>query len=90
MECPFIKAAFHRSGFSSSGFFIESTISSSFQNCKQNVCSTSTSKVIDDFVGVTLSNPSLTTHLSGASPACQEPPMVECLFIEAAFHQKLL
>jgi hypothetical protein len=22
------------------------------------------------------SNPSLTTHLSGASPACQEPPVV--------------
>ena len=41
----------HRSGFSSNGFFIECKVSSSFQNCKQNFCSTSTSKVIDDLVG---------------------------------------
>jgi hypothetical protein len=39
----FIEAAFHRMAFSSS-----------FQNCKQNFCSTSTSKVNDDLVGVTL------------------------------------
>jgi hypothetical protein len=45
---------FHRNGFSTNGLFIECTISSSFQNCKQNLCSTSTSKVIDDLVGVTL------------------------------------
>ncbi len=50
----FIETGFHRNGFSSNGFFIECTISSSFQNCKLNFCSTSTSKVIDDLVRVTL------------------------------------
>ncbi len=50
----FIEAPFHRKGFSSNGLFIKCTISSSFQNCKQNFCSTSASKVIDDLVRVTL------------------------------------
>jgi hypothetical protein len=50
-----IKAAFHRMSFSSNGrHFIECTNSSNFQNCKQNFCSTSTSKVINDLVRVTL------------------------------------
>jgi hypothetical protein len=47
-------ASFLRSGFSSNGFFIKweafhrmHTISSNFQNCKQNFCNTSTSKVIN-------------------------------------------
>jgi hypothetical protein len=54
VECLFIKVPFHQNGFSSNGLFIECTIVSSFQNCKQNFCSTSASKVIDDLVRVTL------------------------------------
>jgi hypothetical protein len=51
----FDEAAFHQSRFSSNGrHFIECTISLNFQNCKQNLCSTSTSKVINDLVRVTL------------------------------------
>jgi hypothetical protein len=34
--------------------FIKDTIVSNFQNCKQNFCSTSTTKVIDDLVRVTI------------------------------------
>jgi hypothetical protein len=45
---------FHQNGFSSNGLFIKSTTVSNFQNCKQNFCSTSASKVIDDLGGVTL------------------------------------
>jgi hypothetical protein len=54
VECLFIEAPFHRSGFSSNNLFIECTISCNFQNCKQNFCSASTSKVIDDLVRVTI------------------------------------
>jgi hypothetical protein len=50
----FIKAPFHQNGIPSNGLFIECTIVSNFQNCEQNFCSTSASKVIDDLVGVTL------------------------------------
>jgi hypothetical protein len=52
VECLFIEAPFHRNGFSLNGLFIECKIISNFQNCKQNFCSTSASKVIDDLVGV--------------------------------------
>jgi hypothetical protein len=45
----FIKAPFHQMAFSSN-----TQISCSFQNCNQNFCRTSTSKVIDDLVRVTL------------------------------------
>jgi hypothetical protein len=54
VKCLFIKAPFHQNGFSWNGLFIEYTIVSNFQNCKQNFCSTSASKLIDDLVGVTL------------------------------------
>jgi hypothetical protein len=46
----FIEAPFQWSGFSSNGLFIGCTIVCNFQNCKQNFCSTSASKVIDDLV----------------------------------------
>jgi hypothetical protein len=43
-------APFHQSAFFIEWLFIECTISSCFQNCKQIFCSTSESKVIDDLV----------------------------------------
>jgi hypothetical protein len=50
VECLFIEGPFHQSGFSSNGFKVKCTIVSNFQNCMQNFCSTSTSKIIDDLV----------------------------------------
>jgi hypothetical protein len=46
------EVAIHRSSNSSNGFNIEYTISSSFQNCKQNFSRPSRSKVINDLMRV--------------------------------------
>jgi hypothetical protein len=46
VECLFIEVPFHQNGFSSNGLFIEYTIVSNFQNCKQNFCSTSSKSSI--------------------------------------------
>jgi hypothetical protein len=79
VECLFIKAPFHRSGFSSNGLFIKCTISSNFQNCKQNFCSTSTSKVIDDEQAIWWTAASMKSRLDEKILRWKgTPPFVKC------------